>query len=139
MKLIRFISTPDNGSRFVEVDIPIDSASTDAFGHVIRRSAVLTAQSTMFTEMPEGLDQDWHQASRSRSDPAHAPALAGHNTGGHEPAMELLTRCYYRLPAPRPEPFKPPWIAMGCTAFGMPRLLVYRAGILAEAGPGPDG
>src|SRR4051812_3051810 len=48
----------------------------------------------------------------SHEDPAHAPALAGHNTGGQEPAMELLTRCYYRLPAPPPEPFKPPWIAI---------------------------
>jgi hypothetical protein len=64
MKIRRFIPTSDSGSRFVEVDVPIDNASTDAFGHVIRRSAVMNAQSTMFTEMPEGLDQDWHPASR---------------------------------------------------------------------------
>jgi quercetin dioxygenase-like cupin family protein len=64
MKLIRFIPTSDGGSQFVEVDIPIDNASTDAFGHVVRRSATLTAQSTMLTEMPEGLNQDWHPASR---------------------------------------------------------------------------
>jgi hypothetical protein len=64
MKLIRFIPTPDGGSQFVEVDIPIDNASTDAFGHVVRRSATLTAQSTMLTEMPGGLNQDWHPASR---------------------------------------------------------------------------
>lgn len=64
MQLIRFIPTPDGGSRFVEFDVPIDNASTDAFGHVIRRSATVTAQSTMLAEMPEGLDQDWHPASR---------------------------------------------------------------------------
>ena len=64
MKIRRFIPTSDGGSQFAEVDVPIDNASTDAFGHVIRRSAVMNAQSTMFTEMPEGLDQDWHPASR---------------------------------------------------------------------------
>jgi redox-sensitive bicupin YhaK (pirin superfamily) len=64
MKLIRFIPAADGGSRFVEVDVPIDNAATDAFGHLIRRSATVTAQSAMFTEMPEGLDQDWHPASR---------------------------------------------------------------------------
>jgi redox-sensitive bicupin YhaK (pirin superfamily) len=67
MQLIRFIPTLDGGSRFVEVDVPIDNASTDAFGHVIRRSATVTAQSMqsmMLAEMPEGLDQDWHPASR---------------------------------------------------------------------------
>jgi hypothetical protein len=64
MKIIRFIPAPDGGSQFVEADIPIDNASTDAFGHLIRRSATVTAQSAMFTEMPEGLDQNWHPASR---------------------------------------------------------------------------
>jgi redox-sensitive bicupin YhaK (pirin superfamily) len=64
MKIIRFIPASDGGSRFVEIDVPIDNAATDAFGHLIRRSARLTAQSAMFTEMPEGLNQDWHPASR---------------------------------------------------------------------------
>ena len=64
MKIIRFIPAPDGGSQFVEVEIPIENAGTDAFGHVIRRSAGLTAQSTMLAEMPEGLNQDWHPASR---------------------------------------------------------------------------
>jgi redox-sensitive bicupin YhaK (pirin superfamily) len=64
MHLIRFIPTLDGGSRFVEIDVPIDNVSTDAFGHVIRRSATVTAQGTMLAEMPERLDQDWHPASR---------------------------------------------------------------------------
>jgi redox-sensitive bicupin YhaK (pirin superfamily) len=64
MKIVRFTSTSDGGSQFVEVDLPIDNASTDAFGNTVRRSATIPAQSTMVTEMPEGLYQDWHPASR---------------------------------------------------------------------------
>jgi hypothetical protein len=64
MKVVRFAPAPDGGSRFVEVDIPIDNASTDAFNNTVHRSAVLPAQSVMVTDMPEGLYQDWHPASR---------------------------------------------------------------------------
>src|SRR5215813_10633526 len=64
MKIVRFAAAPDGGSQFVEIDFPVDNASTDAWGHTARRSAVLQAQSTMVTEMPEGLYQDWHPASR---------------------------------------------------------------------------
>lgn len=64
MKVVRFAAAPDGGSRFVEVDIPIDDASADAFNNTVHRSAVLPAQSAMVTDMPEGLYQDWHPASR---------------------------------------------------------------------------
>jgi len=64
MKIVRFAAAPDGGSEFVEIDFPVDNASTDAWGHTARRSAVLPAQSTMVTEMPEDLDQNWHPASR---------------------------------------------------------------------------
>jgi hypothetical protein len=64
MKIVRFASTSEGGSQFAEVDIPIDNASTDAFGNTVHRSAMLPAQSTMVTEMPEGFYQDWHPASR---------------------------------------------------------------------------
>ena len=64
MKIVRFTSASDSGSQFVEVDLPIENASTDAFGNTVHRSAILSAQSTMVTEMPEGLYQDWHPASR---------------------------------------------------------------------------
>jgi hypothetical protein len=64
MKIIRFTSASDGESHFIEVDLPIDNASTDAFGNTVHRSAILPAQSTMVTEMPEGLYQDWHPASR---------------------------------------------------------------------------
>src|SRR6195256_1482899 len=64
MKIVRFASAPDGGSQFLEVDFPIDNASIDAWGHTAHRSAILPAQSTMVTEMPEGLYQDRHPASR---------------------------------------------------------------------------
>src|SRR5580698_1065369 len=64
MKIVRFAAAPDGGSRFVDVDFPVDNASTDAWGHTAHRSEVLPAQSAMVTEMPEGLFQDWHPASR---------------------------------------------------------------------------
>ena len=64
MKIVRFASASDGGSQFLEVDIPIDDASTDTFGNTVHRSAMLPAQSIMVTEMPEGLYQDWHPASR---------------------------------------------------------------------------
>ena len=64
MKVVHFTNAPDGGSQFVEVDIPIDNAATDAFGNTVHRSGVLLAQSTMLTEMPEGFYQDWHPASR---------------------------------------------------------------------------
>ena len=64
MKIVRFASAPNGGSQFVEIDFPIANASTDAWGHTAHRSAVLQAQSAMVTDMPEGLYQDWHPASR---------------------------------------------------------------------------
>jgi redox-sensitive bicupin YhaK (pirin superfamily) len=64
MKIIRFTSASDGGSQFVEIDMAINNASTDAWGHTSHRSAILPAQSAMVTEMPEGLYQDWHPASR---------------------------------------------------------------------------
>jgi hypothetical protein len=55
MEIVCFTSTADGGSQFVEIEFPVDNASTDAWGHTARRSATLPAQSTMVTEMPEGL------------------------------------------------------------------------------------
>jgi len=64
MDITRFIPTPDGGSRFVTLGLPLDNAQTDAFGHTSHRSRVIPAQSAMLSEMPEGLEQDWHPASR---------------------------------------------------------------------------
>src|SRR5260370_8232429 len=99
MKIVRFASASDGGSQFVEVDMPIDNASTDAFGNTVRRSALLAAQSTMVTEMPEGLYQDWHPASRRQllivlsgtlevetSDGKNHPVNSGDFSLSHDPA-----------------------------------------------------
>jgi hypothetical protein len=64
MKIIRFAAADDGGSQFIEIHFPVDNASTDAWGHTARRSAVLLAQSTIVTEMPEGPYQDWYPATR---------------------------------------------------------------------------
>ena len=64
MKIGRFAAAPDSGSQFVEIDFPGRQCVDRRLGHTARRSAVLPAQSTMVTEMPEGLYQDWHPASR---------------------------------------------------------------------------
>jgi len=32
MKIVRFAAAPDGGSQFVEIDFPVDNASTDAWG-----------------------------------------------------------------------------------------------------------
>jgi hypothetical protein len=33
MKIVRFAAAPDGGSQFVEIEFPVDNASTDAWGH----------------------------------------------------------------------------------------------------------
>ena len=64
MKIVRFASAPDGGSQFVEVNLPVENTSADAWGNTSRRSETLPAQSAIVAEMPEGLYQDWHPASR---------------------------------------------------------------------------
>ena len=64
MKITRFVPAPDGGSRFVDLEVAIDNAQTDAFGHTSHRSRVIPAQSTVLGELPAGLEQDWHPASR---------------------------------------------------------------------------
>src|SRR5437764_13527655 len=89
MKIIRFTASPDGGySHFVELDLAIDNASTDAWGNTSHRSATLPAQSTMATEMPEGLYQDWHPASRR---PASCRAFR--HTGGRNQRRGNKYRC----------------------------------------------
>ena len=64
MDITRFIPAPGGGSQFVTLAVPLDHPQRDAFGHTSRRSRVIPAQSTSFGEMPAGLEQDWHPASR---------------------------------------------------------------------------
>ena len=64
MEISRFIAAPGGGSQFAPLEVAIDNAQTDAFGHTSRRSRSIPAQSTMLAELPAGLEQDWHPASR---------------------------------------------------------------------------
>ena len=64
MKIVRFAPASAGGSQFVEVISRSTMRRPMAFGNTVHRSAVLPAQNTMLTEMPEGLYQDWHPASR---------------------------------------------------------------------------
>ncbi len=64
MNVTRFKPAPGGGSQFVDLEVALDNAQTDAFGHTSHRSRVIPAQSTMLAELPAGLEQDWHPASR---------------------------------------------------------------------------
>src|SRR5579863_6094941 len=62
MKVTRFFATPDGGSRFEEVEIPITEPRPDSFGHTILQSNAWPSPSIRFVELPVGLDQSWHHA-----------------------------------------------------------------------------
>lgn len=62
MKLIRFHATADGGSRFEEIEVPVDQPRTDIFGNTMHQSNAFISPSVRFVELPEGLDQGWHNA-----------------------------------------------------------------------------
>ena len=62
MKITRFVATPDGGSRFEEIDIPISNPRQDAEGHTLQLSNAYTSPGVCFVDLPEDLNQDWHQA-----------------------------------------------------------------------------
>ena len=62
MKITRFLATPDGGSQFEEIDIPITNERQDAEGNTLLLSDTYTSPGVCFVDLPEGLDQDWHQA-----------------------------------------------------------------------------
>ena len=62
MKITRFVATPDGGSRFEEIGIPISTPRQDADGHTLMLSNAYTSPGVCFVDLPEDLNQDWHQA-----------------------------------------------------------------------------
>lgn len=62
MKVIRISATADGGSRFEEIELALDQARADAFGHRIRFSEPYPSPAVSVVELPAGLDQDWHNA-----------------------------------------------------------------------------
>jgi quercetin dioxygenase-like cupin family protein len=62
MKVTRFYATPDNESRFQEIDVPIVHQRSDGHGGTIRLSNSWPSPNVTFVELPAGLDQTWHHA-----------------------------------------------------------------------------
>ena len=52
MKVTRFHATDDGGSRFQEVEIPINEPRPDQFGHTILQSNAWASPSIRFVELP---------------------------------------------------------------------------------------
>lgn len=62
MRITRFVTSDDGGSRFQEYEIALDQSREDAFGHTIRFSAPYASPGVSVVELPAGLDQGWHNA-----------------------------------------------------------------------------
>jgi hypothetical protein len=62
MKITRFYATEDGGSRFQEIELPVNLERLDAFGNLMHQSNAFTSPSVRFVELPRGLDQSWHHA-----------------------------------------------------------------------------
>lgn len=62
MKVTTFVATEDGGSRFAEVDIPLDQVRDDGMGHRITHSTPWASPAAQFVQLPAGMDQDWHNA-----------------------------------------------------------------------------
>ena len=62
MKLTRFVATANGGSRFEEIEIPLNIEREGAGGYTLLSSEGLTSDCVCFVSLPADLDQDWHQA-----------------------------------------------------------------------------
>jgi cupin domain len=66
MKVTRFRATTEGGSRFEEIEIPINQPRPDEFGHTLMQSNAWPSPAVRFVELPAGLDQPWHHAPASQ-------------------------------------------------------------------------
>ncbi len=62
MKITRFHATDDGGSRFQEIELPVNQERRDVFGKIMHQSNAFHSPSVRFVELPRGLDQSWHHA-----------------------------------------------------------------------------
>ena len=62
MQLTTFEATPDGGSRFRELDVPLSQQRDDGQGHTIHHTLPYASPAVQFLELPVGMDQDWHNA-----------------------------------------------------------------------------
>jgi hypothetical protein len=61
MRIIRFVTSSDGGSRFEELDIPFPQPYVDEFGNTYHLTRAFPA-SGLIVDLPHGLNQDWHVA-----------------------------------------------------------------------------
>jgi len=61
MRIIRFVTTSEGGSRFEELDIPFPQPYVDEFGNTYHLTRAFAA-SGVIVDLPHGLNQDWHVA-----------------------------------------------------------------------------
>jgi len=66
MKITRFHATPDGGSRFQDLEIPITQPRPDNFGFTLHQSNAWPSPNIRFVQLPAGLDQGWHHAPASQ-------------------------------------------------------------------------
>ena len=66
MKITRFHATPDGGSKFQDLEIPINQERRDNFGFVLLQSNAWSSAGVRFVRLPAELDQGWHHAPASQ-------------------------------------------------------------------------
>lgn len=64
MQVTRFYTTPDGGSTFDEVNIPLDDGGTDAWDNTLLFSAAFQSPAVRVYEPGANTFQDWHNAPR---------------------------------------------------------------------------
>ena len=62
MELITFEATPDGGSCFRSINVPLACRRDDGQGHTLLHTVPYTSVAVQFVELPAGMDQDWHNA-----------------------------------------------------------------------------
>jgi hypothetical protein len=62
MKLIRFHAVEDGGSRFQEIDVPVNESRSSPAGGMLKQSSAWPSPAVRFVELPAGLAQSWHHA-----------------------------------------------------------------------------
>ena len=62
MRIVRFHDTPAGGSAFEEIEVAFSDPFLDEFGNTYHLSRAFGAQEAVFVELPDGLDQGWHNA-----------------------------------------------------------------------------
>lgn len=61
MRIIRFVDTPEGGSRFEELDVPFSQPGVDEFGNTYHTSRAFRSEGAI-VDLPDGIEQDWHVA-----------------------------------------------------------------------------